>query len=170
MSTPCKTRRPSTPCWPAWRRTSYPARVVAPPVPLTALEDMNALRARLGHAGAKGTRAALVYAFGVQFNVEAARLDAMYLRDILRAYLLLHDRLTLRGTVDLSRKIAPYIRAFPGGYARLILEESYAPDRQRLIRDYLLHNPTRNRPLDMLPLFAHLKKELVMNASVAVRS
>ncbi|WP_045222107.1 amidoligase family protein [Desulfonatronum thioautotrophicum] len=143
-----------------------PSEIVAPPVPVTSLEDMDRLRDELRQAGAKGTRAAVVYAFGVQFNVEAARLDSAYLRDMLRAYVLLHDRLTERGTVDLSRKIAPYIRAFPGGYIRLILEEGYDPNIQELIRDYLVHNPTRNRPLDMLPLFAHLKPDLVMNAPV----
>lgn len=143
-----------------------PSEVVAPPVAVTSLQDMDSLRNELHQAGAKGTRAAVVYAFGVQFNVEAARLDPTYLRDMLRAYVLLHDRLAQRGTVDLSRKIAPYIRAFPGGYVRLILEKGYAPNLQELIRDYLMHNPTRNRPLDMLPLFAHLKQDLVMSAPV----
>ncbi len=143
-----------------------PSEVVAPPIPVTALEDMDALRDRLRLDGAKGTRAALVYAFGAQFNVEAADLDAVHLRDILRAYVLLHDRLTERGTVDITRKISPFIRAFPSGYARLLLDEGYAPDIPGLIRDYLLHNPTRNRPLDMLPLFAHLERDLVMSAPV----
>lgn len=143
-----------------------PSEVVAPPIPVMALEEMDALRDRLRRDGAKGTRAALVYAFGAQFNVETAGLDAAYLRDILRAYVLLHDRLTERGTVDVSRKISPYIRAFPGGYVRLLLDQGYAPDLPGLIRDYLLHNPTRNRPLDMLPLFAHLKRDMVMNAPV----
>ncbi|TVQ99610.1 MAG: amidoligase enzyme [Desulfovibrionales bacterium] len=143
-----------------------PSEIVAPPVPIVSLEDMDTLRAELRQAGAKGTRAAVVYAFGVQFNVEAAGLDPAYLRDMLRAYVLLHDRLNERGTVDLSRKIAPYIRAFPGAYIRLILEKNYNPNLHVLIRDYLVHNPTRNRPLDMLPLFAHLEPDLVMNAPV----
>ncbi|PTN35322.1 amidoligase family protein [Desulfonatronum sp. SC1] len=143
-----------------------PSEVVAPPIPVMVLEDMDALRDRLRRDGAKGTRTALVYAFGAQFNVEAVRLDAAYLRNILRAYVLLHDRLTERGAVDLSRKISPYIRAFPGGYVRLLLNKDYTPDLPDLIRDYLLHNPTRNRPLDMLPLFAHLERDLVMNAPV----
>lgn len=146
--------------------TVVPSEVVAPPIPVTALEEMDSLRSLLHQAGAKGTRAALVYAFSVQFNVEAASLDASYLRDMLRAYVLLHDRLVERGTVDLSRRISPYIRAFPGAYTRLILAEEYTPNMNELIRDYLLHNPTRNRPLDMLPLFAHLNHDQVMAADV----
>lgn len=147
-------------------RSVVPSEVVAPPIPMTALEEMDTLRAKLHQAGAKGTRAALVYAFGVQFNVEVASFEAAYLRDMLRAYVLLHDRLSKRGTVDLARKISPYIRPFPGGYARVILAEDYVPTQTELIQDYLQHNPTRNRPLDMLPLFAHLDEDRVLSAPV----
>lgn len=31
--------------------------------------------------------------------------------------------------------------------------------------DYLAHNPTRNRPLDMLPLLAHLDSRRVLHAA-----
>jgi hypothetical protein len=48
--------------------------------------------------------------------------------------------------------IAPYPRA----YARLVLDPGYAPDQAQLIDDYLMHNATRNRGLDLLPLFAHI--------------
>jgi hypothetical protein len=34
------------------------------------------------------------------------------------------------------------------------------------MRDYLERNPTRNRPLDWLPLFAHLNKDLVFEYPV----
>jgi hypothetical protein len=143
-----------------------PHEIVAPPIPLSELEQMDELRLELYRAGAKGTRAALVYAFGAQFNVEAARLDAEALRDILKAYVLLHDRLVERGTVDIARKLSPFVRPFPGSYARLILAEGYGPELKTLIGDYLRHNPTRNRPLDMLPLFAHLDYDQVMSAPV----
>lgn len=147
-------------------RNVVPSEVVAPPIPVTALAEMDELRVRLFQAGAKGTRAALVYAFGAQFNIEPAGSSALYFRDILRAYVLLHERLSQRGTVDLARKVTPFIRAFPGEYIRLILQENYAPNLTDLIRDYLHHNPTRNRPLDMLPLFAHLDHDQVMAAPV----
>ncbi|GAB6061054.1 hypothetical protein JCM31598_41710 [Desulfonatronum parangueonense] len=143
-----------------------PSEVIAPPVHLTALAEMDDLRVRLRQAGAKGTRAALVYAFAVQFNVEAAELKAGYLLDILRAFVLLYECLSARERIDISRKILPFIRAFPGEYNRIILADGYAPDITELIRDYLLHNATRNRPLDMLPLFAHLNRDQVMAADV----
>ncbi|NNC55402.1 MAG: hypothetical protein HKO07_06755, partial [Pseudomonadales bacterium] len=39
----------------------------------------------------------------------------------------------------------------------------YKPGVEQLIDDYLTHNPTRNRSLDMLPLFAHLDEQRVRN-------
>ncbi|MFW5824698.1 MAG: amidoligase family protein, partial [Marinobacter sp.] len=35
------------------------------------------------------------------------------------------------------------------------------PDVEGLMRDYLEENPTRNRAMDLLPLFAHINPELV---------
>ncbi|WP_092123568.1 amidoligase family protein [Desulfonatronum thiosulfatophilum] len=146
--------------------TVVPSEVIAPPVRIAALEEMDNLRLCLHQAGAKGTRAALVYAFAVQFNVEAAELKAGYLLDILRAFVLLYESGSTQERIDISRKILPFIRAFPGDYVRAILAENYNPDMTELIRDYLRHNATRNRPLDMLPLFAHLNRDQVMAADV----
>ena len=73
----------------------------------------------------------------------------------------LFDWLRSRCHPDLSRRISPYIEPYPLDYARLILQPDYAPDSGRLIDDYLRHNPTRNRALDMLPVFAHLDEARV---------
>jgi len=43
----------------------------------------------------------------------------------------------------------------------VLLDSAYAPNQAQLIDDYLEHNPTRNRALDMLPLFSYLDKERV---------
>jgi hypothetical protein len=45
-----------------------------------------------------------------------------------------------------------------------VLAPNYAPSVSQLIDDYLKHNPTRNRGLDLLPLFAHLDKDRVTRA------
>jgi len=42
----------------------------------------------------------------------------------------------------------------------------YQPDLDALIDDFLHFTPTRNRPLDMLPLFAWLDEDKVMQAPV----
>jgi hypothetical protein len=143
-----------------------PHELVAPPIPWTALGEMDELREGLRLRGARGTHASLLYAFGLQLNIEAARLEADYLRDILRAFVLLYDWLMERGGVDLSRRFTPYVNVFPGRYARRILDADYAPEMAGLIDDYLQDNPTRNRPLDMLPLFAYLDEARVMGAPV----
>jgi hypothetical protein len=67
-----------------------------------------------------------------------------------------------RTAVDFTRRISPYINPFPAAYARLVLAPDYPADAGRLIDDYIAHNPTRNRPLDMLPVLAHLDERRVM--------
>jgi hypothetical protein len=64
--------------------------------------------------------------------------------------------------VDISRRISPYVNAFPDAYVRLLLDPDYPADTGRLIDDYVAHNPTRNRPLDVLPVLAHLDADRVM--------
>ena len=49
---------------------------------------------------------------------------------------------------------------FPEEYTQLVLSHAYNPDLETLIRDYNCHNPDRNRPLDMYPLFSCIQKEL----------
>ena len=61
--------------------------------------------------------------------------------------------------VNISRRVTNYIDPFPLEYRELVTAEGYAPDQEKLIDDYLLHNPTRNRALDMLPMFCHLDNE-----------
>jgi hypothetical protein len=143
-----------------------PLELVGPPVPWTELEALDEIRARLRDAGARGTHSSPLYAFGMQLNIEAARLDADYLLAIIRAFLLSYDELIEAERVDLSRRITPYVQPFPEEYVAHVLQSDYDPDLDTLIGDYLRLTPTRNRPLDLLPLFAHLDEERIMNAPV----
>ncbi len=143
-----------------------PHEIVAPPIPLEALPRMDRVRSALQQQGARGTQSSLLYAFGLQLNIEVHRLDAGWLTSILRAFLLLYEALVKAGNIDLSRQLSPYIRPFPGSYVRRVLQADYAPAIAELIDDYLEYNPTRNRPLDLLPLFAHIDQDRVMAAPV----
>ncbi|MCG5496281.1 amidoligase family protein [Ectothiorhodospira haloalkaliphila] len=143
-----------------------PHEVVAPPIPHDALPELDRLRQRLQQEGAKGTHGSLFYAFGLQINLELARLDADYILHHLQAFMLLYDWLLSHSQADLSRRLTPFVDPFPEDYPRLILDSGYRPDLSGLINDYLAHNPTRNRPLDMLPLFAHLSQEQIDAAPV----
>ena len=66
-----------------------------------------------------------------------------------------------RHQIYIARKLTSFIDPFPTSCLQLVLTESYQPDIERLIRDYYAHNPTWNRALDMLPLFAMIDEKLV---------
>jgi hypothetical protein len=133
-----------------------PVEIVAPPIPWDRLPELDRLIAALRDAGAGGTRSGLLSAYGTQLNPEVASTEPDYLLAVLRAYLLLSDWLREEIGVDLRRRVTPFVDPFPGSYADLVLDPGYAPDLGRLVGDYLVHNATRNRELDLLPLFDHL--------------
>ncbi len=143
--------------------TVVPTEIGSPPIPITELAPLDELRRLLHKYGAKGTRVSLLYAFGMHINPEIPSDDPGQLRDFLRAFVLLYPWLKQRSEVDFTRRMSPYINPFPAAYARLILRDDYPADAGRLIDDYIAHNPTRNRPLDMLPVLAHLDKRRVMD-------
>lgn len=139
-----------------------PFEVVSPPIPLPEVWRMNTVVQKLREGGARGTRQAPLYAFGLHLNPELPDLECATVLAYLRAFLCVFDWLSKRSEVDLSRRITPYIDPFPKAYMQLLLDAAYAPDMDQLIDDYLEHNPTRNRALDMLPLFRHIDEERVV--------
>jgi hypothetical protein len=143
--------------------TWVPFEVSTPPIPLDRFPLLDDLRGRLRDAGAKGTRTSIRYGFGMHINPELATDDPADVRDHLRAFLLLLPWLTARVAVDLTRRAMPFINPFPPAYARLVVQPHYPADAGRLIDDYLAFNPTRNRPLDLLPVLAHLDASRVMH-------
>ena len=145
----------------AGAETIVPVEVVSPPLPMPRLADVQSLIARLRSAGAKGTGAGISYAFGMQFNPELPALDAGTILAYLKAFLCLYDWLKAHSAPDLTRQLTRFMAPFPDGYVRKVVDPDYWPERNTLIDDYLADNPTRNRALDMLPLFLHLDKKRV---------
>lgn len=131
-----------------------PLEVVSPPIPWSRLAELDPLWARLRERGARGTHASWRFGFGLHLNVQAAELTADYVSAHLKAFLLLEPWLMQAGQTDLARRLGPYIRPFPKEYRNLVLEPDYWPRWSRLVADYLEHSPVRDRPLDVLPLFA----------------
>ncbi|MCB0325670.1 MAG: amidoligase family protein [Bdellovibrionales bacterium] len=131
-----------------------PFAFTTPPLPLREAARVEELRAQLRSAGAAGTGASLCYAFGLHLNVEVASFDVKYLLNILRAFIILYPELMERERIDSTRKITHYINPFSRGFVRLIINPQYRPTMASFVRDYLRWNPSRNRPLDMLPIFA----------------
>jgi hypothetical protein len=138
-----------------------PVEIVAPPVPLDRLPELDPLIADLRAAGAEGTDDALLFAFATQLNVEVATRSPESVRDYLKAYLLLAEGLRDEIEPRLTRRLLPFASPFPQDYVRLVVNPAYRPDLGELIDDYLDANPTRNRELDMLPLFLDLDPERV---------
>lgn len=151
----------STDIFAAAAQLVVPWEIVTAPLSLSSIDKLDVLCATLRDAGAKGTRQSVFYAFGVHLNPELPDLSPATILCYLRAYFCLFDWLCEREYVDLSRKLTPYIDPFPTDYIARIINPSYAPTTDTLIDDYLGANPTRNRSLDMLPLFAHLDEQRV---------
>jgi len=142
-------------------RMWIPCEIVAPPIPYTELPLLEDLRAELCAREARGTRASVLYGFSFQLNVEVPATDVETLLAHLQSFLLLYDWLAAVVDVDRTRKLGPFIQPFPEFYRRQVIDPTYQPDLDELIDDYLVANPTRNRPLDMLPVFATLRPEKV---------
>ncbi|MBB3189981.1 amidoligase family protein [Halomonas cerina] len=136
-----------------------PTEIVCPPVPWDELGELDQLFEALRQHGAKGTEASLLYGFGLHLNPEVPDLSTTTILAYLRAYLLSAAWLREQIHVDITREVLPHASPFPRAYALKVLDPDYAPDLETLIDDYLTDNPTRNRELDMLPLFAHLRPD-----------
>jgi hypothetical protein len=141
-----------------------PYEIATPPIPIDKLAVLNTLESELRSAGAKGTGAVLHYAFGLHINPDVPSLEAATILQYLRAFLLLYEWIVQRTNTDLLRQIAPFISPFEREYVELVLDPHYRPQLALLISDYLLFNPTRNRPLDLLPLFMLLDEKRVKTA------
>lgn len=146
--------------------TLIPFEIAMPPLPIDNLKPVEMIRRELQINSAKGTKSSIFMAFGMQFNPEVPDMQASTILKTLRAFFLMFDWLYEESDIPVARKVAPFIHDFPDDYVRLVLEPSYEPDITRLITDYLIYNPTRNRPLDMLPLFAHIDSRLVFSYPV----
>lgn len=141
-----------------------PCEIVTPPLPIRELaEPLDLLVQRLREAGAEGTQRSFLYAFGVHLNVEPPDLEASTIVDYLRAFVCLYDWIVHEGEVDASRQMSPFIRRYDKAYELLVADPDYKPGWSQLIDDYLAHNPTRDRAMDMLPMFAAIDEARVRN-------
>jgi len=131
-----------------------PVEIVCPPIEASAVSQIDALAHDLRAAGAKGSGDNLLRACGLQLNPEIRSDNASDVARTLRAYVILSDWLRREIDVDLTRQTLGYAEPFPKGYTTLIAASGYHAEWPKLIDDYLQFNPTRNRELDMLPLFA----------------
>lgn len=138
-----------------------PYEVVCPPIDVENLTELQGLILALREEGATGTGDNLLHAFGCQLNPDIATRDPEWILAVLKAEILLSDWLRSIISIDIARQILAFADPFPQTYVHMVLREDYWPDTGKLIDDYLLYNPTRNRELDMLPLFMWLDEARV---------
>jgi len=144
--------------------TVVPCEIVSPPIPLTQMPVLDRVRRALRAHEAQGTKASIFYAFGLHINPEVPSLKVQSLRRHLQAFLVSYPRLLQDGETDWTRRLVPFINEFPAEYVQQVLEPDYRPDMAQFMDDYLAANPTRNRPLDMLSVFAYIDGEKVAAA------
>jgi hypothetical protein len=142
-----------------------PVEVVCPPIPWDEAHVLDGLCALLARAGAAGTRGGLLYAFGLQLNVEPPALDAATLLADLRAFLLLRDWLRAEIAVDPARVLWRFAEPFEDAWCAAMLAPGAEPGLAGLIDAYLADNPSRDRELDALPLFCWLDAARVRAAA-----
>ena len=146
-------------------RILVPCEVVTDPIPLHELDKLDVLISTLNSLGAEGTQHSLIYAFGLHINASTPNGDPVTLRNYIQAFLLLHSWIIEASGIDITRRfLTKYIDPFPQPYMDLVLDTAYAPDLTGLADDYLEHNPTRNRALDMLPILSDLDETRVLQA------
>ena len=138
-----------------------PLEIVMPPVPIRKLHRLEELRAKLQKNRAEGTHTSLVHAFGMHLNIESPDLQTETLLRYLKSFAVVYPWLMETLDIDISRRVSPFVDPFPDKYVSTILNPDYKPDADQLIKDYVEHNPTRNRPLDMMPIFGMINDELI---------
>lgn len=142
-------------------KTIVPLEIVMPPVTMRELPQLENLRNELLKNKAEGTHTSFVHAFGMHMNIESPDLQIRTLLRYIRSFMILYPWLVQILEIAFSRRLSPFVDPFPNKYVSKILDPNYDPDQDQLIEDYLELNPTRNRPLDMMPIFAMLDEELL---------
>lgn len=140
-----------------------PVEVVCPPLPVADLAALDPMVEALREAGAVGTEESLLAAYGVHINTEIPRLDAATLSAYLKAFAVLQWWLVDAHEVDVTRKASPYIDLYPEAYLKQVVSRT-EPTMADIFADYLAHNASRNRALDLLPLLAEIDEKRVRSA------
>ncbi len=141
-----------------------PIEIVTPPIPADSLGRLDQLLNILKQAGARGTDDSLAWAFGVHFNPELQDIDETKIRTVLQAFSLGQAWIYDAVGIDLTRRLLAFAKPYPEPYVRIVTASNYSPQTPQLIDEYLVHNASRDRALDMLPLFAHLDRNKIVAA------
>jgi hypothetical protein len=139
-----------------------PRELITRPLAVDALAGVDRAVDILRRAGAKGRGATWFGSLGLHFNVDPARLDALGLVAVLRAFLLLEPWLRRAIAPGRDSRPAAFLPGqYPQAYVRRVAAPGYRPDLPAFVADYLDANPSRDRALDLLPVLLHLDRAQV---------
>lgn len=133
--------------------------VHCPPVPFREVDCLDRLLDELRRSGAARDREAAPLPLGFDLVVDAEDTGADTIASVIKSFCLISDWLRQDyAAPDIEEAIA-FPEPYSLDYRTLVAEPGYQPDINRLAADYIRHNPTRNRELDLLPLFADIAAE-----------
>ncbi|WP_371060756.1 amidoligase family protein [Rhodosalinus sp. 5P4] len=151
-------------------REVVPVEIVTEPLDRDGLLALDDARKALREAGATGSRAGVVFGFGVHLNVEIVSDAAQDVVRPLMAYALVEDWLRLAAPINEARRVLPFTDPYPTSFVRRLVALGPEAGLAPVIDIYLEETPTRNRGLDMLPVFAHLDPDRVAAAITGATS
>lgn len=138
-----------------------PVEVTTEPLGASELARFEEVIEVLRRAGASGTRGGTFYAFALQLNPQTPSREPDAILAIMKAFVVLNAWLRATLHPKTLRKALRFVEPYPHAYRERLTDPEYWPRQAEMIDDYLADNPTRNRDLDMLPLFLHLDEERV---------
>lgn len=139
--------------------TVVPYEIGTPPIEISQMNKLDKLIEKLKEKKAKGTGSSVLYAFGMHINPEIPSDRVESILNHLRAYVLLDPWFRKAAEINMSRRITPFIDPYAADYMKLILNPAYSPNQKTFIQDYFEYGNSRNRALDMLPLFMYLDEK-----------
>lgn len=145
-------------------RHLLPNEVTTAPLGVEDLPHCDRIIMELKERGARGTRSAPFYAFGLHLNPQPPDLYAPTILGVMKAFALGNGWLRARVHPDETRRALRWAQPWPDAYVRQLVAPDYWPDQTKMIDDYLAATTNRNHDLDLLPLFAHLDRERVEQA------
>jgi hypothetical protein len=133
-----------------------PRELIVPPLPIERLAEVDRILDVLRAAGARGRGATLFGSLGLHFNVEVPAGDLRRITAVMVAFGLMESWLRQEVAEGRRRQEQHLPPPYPREFLHRIAAPDYQPDQAGLIDDYLAANPTRDRGLDLLPLFLGL--------------
>lgn len=140
-------------------REVIPVEIVTEPLEFKQFRALDGVLDMLRRAGALGTEASLLYGFGLHLNIEAVS-PREVVRSLL-AYALIEPWMRRYHPIELTRATLPFADRYPERLVRALIDLGPQAPIERVIAAYCAATMSRNHGLDMLPLFAALRPDLV---------